>query len=491
MAIGRRTPRYQSWRRSVATGFAVAVLLLVGVGALAQEQEAGTGTPQDRDALHGFLQAVAAHPGVQAAQAALQAARHQLDAAFDPIQFDLTGAYTSLDVDSDFLELIDYVSQSPGVDPTLPTGFVTDGAIINASLTFRPFPFGDIADLADQRQFALQLARLDYLESLTGLEAQALSLALSQALAAQGVELAGQALELSEEALEVAYTRFERGAATERDVREAQAGLIEAQAALANAQANLQLSRSSLHSLVGDTAVPELDGLALPVPVGTPLSVQRSRIQALQAQLGPRGARRNMQPVVQAGYSLNVSEEATVDFSIESRTLQPSVSYNFQPQLGPVYPSQEPQLPDYPGFADVDIPENPVQGSFQIGVSVSLSAGAQSELRAAELQAQAAQSAYEAALQGAQLEFDSLVASLEESIRAEQVARVRLHNATLALEEAQAQLDAGLGVPLEVQSTALELTQAHLNFSQARQQVVQNTLAFYEFYGIPLSEALR
>src|SRR5690625_6402587 len=101
MAIGRRTRRQHSLRRSVATGFAVAVLLLAGVGVLAQEQDAGTGTPQDRDALHGFLQAVAAQTGVQAAQAALQAARHQLDAAFGPIQFDLTVAYTSIYVGSD------------------------------------------------------------------------------------------------------------------------------------------------------------------------------------------------------------------------------------------------------------------------------------------------------------------------------------------------------------------------------------------------------
>jgi|SRR5690625_300182 len=476
----KRPPR--GLRLVIAAGVAAAALLFPGIPALAQDDG-----PTVTEELRVFLEGVRSHPGARAAEAALQAAGYQLDAAWDPVQFELSGAYTSLDVDSDFLERMELLRQTPpemlpdGVDlEDIPADFVSDGAVMNASLTFRPFPYGDFADLVDQRQFALLLSRLDYQESLAGLEAQAISLALSNQLASRGVELAGQALELSEEALQVARTRFERGAATERDVREAQAGLLEAQTALTDAEADLELARNSLRSLVGDVPVPDLAGLNLGIPTATPLSVQRSAIQARQAELGVRGARRNMIPVAQAGYTLNVSDEASVEFAIESRTLQPSVSYNFQPQLGPVYGESAAQA----------LADNPVQGSFHIGVSVSLSPGDRDELRAAELQAQAAQSGYEAAVQRAQLEFDSLVAALEESIRAEEVAAVRLHNAQLALEEAQVQLDAGVGIPLEVQSTALELSQAHLNHASTRQQVVQNILAFYEFYGIPLSEAL-
>src|SRR5690606_30925339 len=322
---------------------ALAALLVAALAPAAAAQGAGsspaaeaTVTGPTGAATEGALAPLLArshqHPAVLAAQAALDAARAQLQAARSPVRLEVTGGVTRLDVDE-----IDVNPLEPGVQPL-------ERTLLNASagVTFRPFAFGDIADLVDQREVAVAQAELDLRSALVSVQVRTLEAALQLELARAGVAVAEEGAALAREALAATELRASRGAATERDLREARSGVAEAESLVADAHSSLELAELSLRTLLGDGEPPAVDPAAfdLPLPEGEPVEVIRAGLQARLAELAPRGAQRALLPVAQASYAFNLGEHDTLTLSLESRTLQPGVTFTHD-AIGRSFPQTE------------------------------------------------------------------------------------------------------------------------------------------------------
>lgn len=324
-----------------------------------------------------------------------------------------------------------------------------------------------MADLVTQRELSLEGSVLDYRSTLTGLQVRALNAALSLQLAEESVALAEQSAELAEGALDATRRRFERGAATGRDLRDAEANVREAQNFSLGAVSDLELARLSRANLVGDVELPVIP--ELPLLTGVPLEVRRADINLRLARLSLAGAERDLIPVAQADYTWNVDNSNTVGVTLESRTLQPGLSYNY----------------DDPGRSPGQSATN---GAFQIGVSLELSPGTFRALEAAEAQVMAAEAALQAAREGAAIERESLERELAAAQRALELAELRFRNAQRDSEETQTREELGLTTSLETLAELVDLLQADLELRAARQEVLSDTLAFYTFYAVPPSE---
>ena len=230
--------------RLLKYAFLVALSLLVPV-------QAQPAPPQDE--LKSFLSVVLINPELMASRAALEAAELQLRAAYDPVALETTGGYSRFDLDES-----NPLVQLPGRIGLVP-GSRTQ---LSATLTFRPLPFGDTADLVRQSELDLELRILDYRAALTRLEGRALEAALSAQLAARSALLSREGVVGAEASLRATRTRFDRGVANARELRQAEANLIKAQTLLQNAEADVRLSRLNLTSLVGDAPPPGFAVLA-------------------------------------------------------------------------------------------------------------------------------------------------------------------------------------------------------------------------------------
>lgn len=139
-------------------------------------------------------------------------------------------------------------------------------------------------DLVEARQAAelaeaeLRVARFEAYLEIAEAYVQVLQLERQTALAEDGVEL-------SRRALEIAQLRFERGGATELDVRDARNELADAESGLASARQGLALARSSFTSLTGlssEDLEPVPDALlATPTPDLDELRERMDRAPAL------------------------------------------------------------------------------------------------------------------------------------------------------------------------------------------------------------------
>ena len=228
-------PKHASPWQLVRRAFLLALLVL-GIGSV----HAQTAPLED------FLNAVRASPELAASRTALEAAELRLRAAYDPVSLEATGGYSRIDLDES-----SPLVRLPGGDRT---GLISRSqAQLSATLTFRPLPFGDTADLVRQRELEVASSILDYRAALTGLERRALEAALSARLASRSVLLSQEGVRAAEAALEATRTRFERGATNARALRAAEANLLQARTLLQSAEADAQLARSNLTSLVGDT----------------------------------------------------------------------------------------------------------------------------------------------------------------------------------------------------------------------------------------------
>ena len=432
--------------------FMLAVCLIVPY-AVAQESTT-------QEALAEFLEPVRNHPAVLASAAALEAAQAQVDAAYSPVSASVSGGYQAFDNDD-----IDLDPETPGMQ-----GLPKSGGQFSADLSFRPFPFGDIADLTEQRKLSLLQAQLDYNETLTDYESQALTAALNVALARDSLELAEQSVELARTALDATRLRFEKGAASERDVRDGEANLLEAQNFAQTASSNLELAQLNLRNLVGEVEVPEVP--RLPLVEGTSVGVQRARVGVELAEIGKSGATRELIPVAQAGYTFNLDPENTLELSVESRTLQPSVGYTYQ------NPGRQP-------------PQTAQNGSFQIGVSANLDPALFRAAEAARDQVAAAAAGLQAAQDGADIQRQALENALNQAQQTLELRELRFENAQLTFEEAQKREELGITTPLETLNVLLELLEDDLDLRTARQDVLAATLDFYAFYGVPVSEVIE
>ena len=429
------------------------VACLLASYAVAQESTAQEGLAE-------FLEPVQNHPAVLASAAALQAAQAQLEGAYSPVAASVSGGFAAFDN-----EEIDLDPETPGMQ-----GLPKSGGQFSADLSFRPFPFGDIADLVEQRKLALLQAQLDYNETLTDYESQALTAALNVALARDSLKLAERSVELAQTALAATRLRFEKGAASERDVRDGEANLLEAQNFAQTAASNLDLAQLTLRNLVGEVEVPEVPDL--PVVDGTAVSVQRAQVGVELAELGKSGATRELIPVAQAGYTFNLDPENTLEVSIESRTLQPSVGYSYQK------PGRQP-------------PQTAQNGSFQVGVSANLDPSLFRAAEAARDQVAAAAAGLQAAQDGATIQRQALQSALTQAQQTLELRELRFENAQQTLEEAQKREELGITTPLETLNVLLEVLEDDLDLRTARQEVLAATLDFYAFYGVPVSEVIE
>jgi outer membrane protein TolC len=460
---GRSQPRRPRRKPPATSRWSLGILLLgllLAGPALAQEQPGGPPA-----ALQAFLAPVSRHPGLQASAAALRVAEAQLAAARDPFSLSVSAGLSTF-------SYLDPPELPPGMPPetALPAlGQLPDSASqVSADLTLRPWLFGDIRDLAEQRTVELELAVLDFEELLTTLEVQAVEAALNMRLAQDALELARQGEELARHALAATRTRFERGAANQRELRDAEAGATEAAGFVLNAEGGLRLARLALRNLTGSDEPPGQQDLQVSVPAGIPLSVKRARLRSELALVGANNARRSVLPVAQAGYTLHLDSENSVGVTVESRTLQPNLNYTHQK----------------PGAA---FPQDQLRGAFQIGVSASISPAVGSALRAADAQVEAAAAALQAEQQAAELQLAALRNDLLIADQELGLAELQLENARLTLDEARQREELGLGIPLQTQRAAIDHLQAGLDLQAARQELLARTLAFHSYYGTPLS----
>lgn len=421
--------------------------------------------PAAAQGLAAFLEPVAEHPGLAASRAQLSIEEARLANARDPFTLSVSAGYSRFSIDDSSLGWLPEELKELFMPPR-------SASQISADLSLRPFAFGDIRDLQDQAELQYGLALLGYRETLTSLQVNAVLAAYSLHLAEESLEVAAAGVELARRAEEAIRLSHANGAANDRDLREAEAGTREALELHSQAEAGVELARLGLESLVGDSPAPAREELQLPLPSGEPASVQRARLQAGLAAVGARNARREVLPVVQTGYTHHVSDNSSVGFSLESRTLQPNLNWTWQSM-------------------ERSFPENLITGSFQIGLSASISPAIGAALEAARAQEEAGGHALAAAQQLAATEQASLTARLEEAQRGLDLKDLLFRNARLSLQEADAREKLGLATALETQQAVLGLMRAELELKQARLTQLERTLAFHEFLARPLTEVAQ
>lgn len=439
---------------------AIIIVLLLCTGALAQMPA------------H-FFDGLQGHPSLRAARANLDAAEYRLQGVYGPIAIAGTFGYVRSHVSDEDLQIVIPPELFPDLDipPIELFSLPERSAQLSLEATFRPFVYGDIADLAHQRELDLRRAQLTYLEALTSLQAQALETAFSVQLAERAVQLAREALRLAEDALEVTRLRAERGVTTPLELREAEAAVQEAQAQMYAAEAERELAQRSLVLLVGEVAAPDVADL--PPVRGISLEVQRAQLDLELARVGVQNAERALYPVAQAGYTWNLNDDhSTVGVSVESRTLQPRLAYTYQ----------------NPGRS---FPQDQIRGNFQLGVSVNLSPDALASADAARAQQDAAHAALEAALERAELQSHARRNAFEQANRQQELARLALQNAEVRLADTTRRLELGLATPLERQQVLMARNRAEVNVMSARLERLRRQLDDYRAFGVPLSEILR
>ena len=268
--------------------------------------------------------------------------------------------------------------------------------------------------------------------------------------------------------------RAERGAANDRELREAEAALLEARTLSQNAQLDTESARLNLQSLVGDTLPPGETALAAlqPPAVQTPVSVAQAELQTRLAALPLAAVQRALLPVASASYSYNVSDYSSVSAAIDSSSLQPQVGFSYQD------PART-------------LPESAVDGVLSLSLSANISLGSIDALAAAERQGVAAEASLRAAREGGTLQETALRAAYTKADRDAELERRTFQNAQTSYEENVTRQELGLAAPLETRTALIELLQADLERRTAELTELGALLDLYELYALPPSETLR
>jgi outer membrane protein len=425
--------------------------------------------------LASFLAAVKNNPVIAANQSLVAAAEAQLTAVYSPVSATVQGNYT-------------------GASYTLPENIPAEAAEnipdqsggFSVGATFRPFVFGDLADLAEQRRVALEQAKLTYQQTLADLEVQALTAAANLQLAQASLDLAQTGRDLAQAALNSTQTRFEKGAASEAEVRAAQERLSSAENQLVNAESGVTLAQQGLQLLVGDATLETLP--SLPLLEGTPPDVRQAEYNIILANLGISSSNRAFIPTAQASLAVPLDDgKSEFDFSLESRTLQPTVTYKYDNPKGTV--GQGVPIPRIDGFPELGADD--INVVFSVGVSATISVEQFNNLDAANAQLAAAQAGLVGAQERANLTALTLSNSYQTAVRGLELAKLTLSNAQSTLSETQTREEAGLAVGLETEQATLAVKQAELSVFSAEIDVLKAILASYQTYATPISETLE
>ncbi|WP_299429487.1 TolC family protein [uncultured Meiothermus sp.] len=413
----------------------------------------------------GFFAPLENHPSILQARLGLEAAQAQLRATQSPVSLQAQGGVSFFDV-----------TPPPGA-PTCPNpinpqcaNLPGDGRQISLGLTLTPFAFGDVSDAVNQAAIGVEQASLGLRQARTQLEAQAVEAALRVRLAESGLEAARLGQRLSQASLEATRVRESRGAASPSEVRQAEASLRQAAIQQADAERNLALARLSLADLIGQSST-ALPRLAIPSQ-NTPPAVRQAELQLAQAQVAFDRAVRGVLPVVQGSYARNTSAHDSWSLSLNSRTLQPTLSYTSQSQ-------------------GRSAPQDRIHGTLQIGLSANIAFGVVDALEAAQKQVEAARQAVEAARRSSKLQEEllrSLLHTAEQSLINAQQVRT---DAERTFSEARERERLGLASPLATLQAELSLAQARLGIEQADLSRTQRLLDLYRFFALPLSEVNR
>lgn len=413
----------------------------------------------------GFFAPLESHPSLLQARLGLEAAQAQLRASQSPVSLQAQGGVS-------FFE----VTPPPG-PPACPNplnpqciNLPGDARQISLGLTFTPFAFGDVSDAVNQAAIGVEQAALGLRQARTQLEAQAVEAVQRVRLAESGLEVARLGVRLAQANLEATRLRESRGAASPSEARQAEANLRQAALQLADAERNLALARQSLADLIGPgSATPP----RLVVPAeGLPPQVRQAELQLLGAQVAFDRAVRGVLPVLQGSYTRNTSDNDALTLSLNSRTLQPTLSYTNQSQ-------------------GRSAPQDRINGTLQIGLSANIAFGVLDALEAAQKQVDAARLAVEAARRSSKLQEDLLRSALQTAEQGLANAQQTRTDAERSLNEARERERLGLSSPLASLQAELALAQARLGVEQAELTRTQRILDLYRFFALPLSEVNR
>ena len=412
------------------------------------------------------------HPSLLQAKYALEAALAQSRAVESPVNLNLQGGLGGSQLGPKDPICAQPTTPQNALRQALLCGDLSDSQkSFSLSLGVMVFPYGDVADAVFQSRAAIEQAKLGLQQARTQLQTQTLETAYRIRLAQTALEVARVGERLARASFETAKLREARGAANPNEVRQAEAGLRQTQFQVSDAERNLGLAQNTLTDLLGTPgAIPAVP--ALPKPQDPP-AVQQAYFQLLQAQINYRKAERTIWPVVQASYTRNTSNTDSWTLGIDSRTLQPSLSYNYQDPN----PSRTP-------------PQDRVEATWRIGVSANISFGVLDGLEAARKQLEAAQKNLEAARKNSKLQEDSLGSALASAEQNLQITQTNLSDAEKNLTEAKERERLGLSSPLATLQAELNLAQAKLGLEQASLSRLSRILDLYRFYGVPLSEVM-
>ncbi len=442
-----------------------AVILILFCFGVAQAQDLAT-----------FLAAVKTNPAIAANESLVAAAEAQLSAVYSPVSATVQGNYSTASY-----SLPDSLPAEVTDNLPIQTGGFSIGA------TFRPFVFGDLADLAEQRRIAVEKAKLTYQQTLADLEGQALESAANLQLAQVSLELAQTGRDIARSALDSTQTRFEKGAASEAEVRAAQERLSGAENQIQNAEAGVALAKQGLALLVGEATLNELPDLSL--AEGTSPDIKQAEFNVALAMLGIGSSNRAFIPTAQASLTFPFNDEKSeVSLSLESRTLQPTVTYKYDNPKGTVGQGLPiPRLENVPNF---DFGSDDINSVFSVGVSATISVEQFNNLDAATAQLEAAQVGLVGAQDRANLTALSLSNTYQTALRALELAKLTLSNVEQTLSETKLREEAGLTIGLETDQATLAVAQAKLSVFSAEIDVLKAVLASYRSYALPVSETL-
>jgi outer membrane protein TolC len=446
--------------------------MAAGQGATAVASSTSDGADRSAtDQVAALLGALDGHPALAAVDALARSAALRADAVRAPIA--LSGQFD-----------LQRLQVEPATDPHPPPFenlFDVDDASESFSVrvVLRPFLFGDLADLGDQRRLEAERADLQAREARASLEAQAVQAALGVWLADLGVGLAEDGLALAELAEAGASRRAEVGGASALEVGRAELARREAVAAVRDARLQRDLAIARSASLTGDA---RLDGPFSLAPVlGTPPDVIRATLDLALADVGTRNAERALLPTLQGGYTWLLDDGGSVTVGLESRTLQPAISYASS-AAGGGGGGLEGLAPE--GTAPT------VRGVLSVSLSWSFSPQSLLETDALRQQRTAADAGLASAVDRANLTQQALDAALATSAARVELSAFELELATLERDAADARYAAGGASELERLQAHLQWRQAVLGHARARIDQLSAVLDTYTTYAVPLSEVL-
>lgn len=429
-----------------------------------------------------FLQAAQQNPGVAAAAYQVQAREAGVRAARNPAFLQGQAGYVSLQYGDtppcQFLGTdLEFVCNLTNVPVP------EDATSASASLVLTPVVYGAVGHQVEQAQKQLELARLDYAEARSSIEGQALLAAVRVRQAERGLELAQQGLDLAQAGLAATQIMVQKGAANERDLRQAQLQLAQAQSGYASAQAGLALAHSGLQALVGDTPPPP-EIPTLPYREGTPLDLLRTQIQVDLAQDSLGQAQDGLVPIASASYTWHSSTRDSAGVSITSESFQPTVTYNYQNP-----PSSSGGLP-IPGLSSITATPT-LEGELVVGVGGAISFAQIEGVRAAEAGVKAAEAGLAATQSQVAVQAQNLRNQHETANREYQIQLQARDDAQANLSEDQERARLGLISPLELQASFLSYFQAELDLQTKEADLLTAISNVYTFYGISPSEVLK